>query len=107
MRTKVSKSKRVVTVVIASTFLLVSIIFIVWKMGSLTRGFLNNDNISANVDCFKVTSFNEKDIKETFELEAPDIELTQKLFNSLSSKKDDLCIVNLKYHFFNVLNLTI
>ena len=101
MRTKVSKKKRLITVVIASILLLVSIIFIAWKMSSLTRDFLNNDNIRANVDCVRVTSFDDKDIKETIEAQAPDIELTQELFEIVSSKKEELCIVNLEYLFFN------
>lgn len=71
-------------------------------MSSLTRDYLNNDNILANVDCVKITLFNEnKDIKEIFKHEASDIELTQELFESVKSEKDDLCIVNLNYHFFN------
>ena len=101
MRTKVSKKNRLITVVIASILLLVSIIFIAWKMSSLTRDFLNNDNIRANVDCVGVTSFDDKDIKETIEAQAPDIELTQELFEIVSSKKEELCIVNLEYLFFN------
>ncbi len=102
MRTKVSGKKRLITVVIASIILLASIIFIAWKMSSLTRDFLNNDNIRANVDCVGIIAFDDdKDVKEIIKTKAHGVEFDEALIEEFTKSRSELCIVKLEYKFVN------
>ena len=101
MRTRVSGRNRFIIIVISAIVLLISIALIMWKMSSLTRDVLNNDNIRANVDCVSIAVFDEGEATEIFKTSAPDIELSKELMQKVNENKDDLCIVNLKYNFFN------
>ena len=89
MRTKVSGKKKLITVVIASIILLASIIFIAWKMSSLTRNFLNNDNIGANVDCVGIIAFDDdNDVKEIIKTKAPGVEVDETLIEEINKNNE-------------------
>lgn len=101
MRTRVSRKKRIAIITVASVVLLISLIFIMVKMSTLTRNLLNNDNIRANVDCVAAVTFDNGDVGDIFKTSAPDIEISQELLQKISENKSNFCIVNLKYNFLN------
>ena len=101
MRTKVSGKKRLTIIIVSLIVLLISLIFIIWKMSTLTRDLLNNDNIRANVECISVAVFDDGEARDIFKTFAPGIELSEELLQIVNKNKTDLCIVNLKYNFLN------
>ena len=101
MRTRVSGKKRLITVIISSIICLAMIIYIIVKMSSLTRNLLNNDDIRANVDCVSIAAFSDASVFEVLKENAPHIELSEEALKETEKNKDKLCVVNLRYSFYN------
>ncbi len=102
MRSRVSDKKRNIIVVVSVVFCILVIALIVWKMNSLTRNTLNNDDIRANVDCTSVFLLNEgTDINLISNSAASEINLSDEIISAITSPKKDVCLVNLRYSFYN------
>ena len=88
MRAKVSTSKRLTAIIIASVIFLALVIFIIVKMSALTKDLLNNDNITGSVDCVAVKTFDD-DISKTISLFAPDIIISKEIAGEIEKNKSE------------------
>lgn len=98
MRSRVSDKKRNIIVIVSVVLCILFVAFIVWKMNSLTRNTLNNDDIRANVDCTSVLLISgETDIN----LISNSAGVPVATLSEIVSSGKEVCIVNLMYSFYN------
>lgn len=102
MRSRVSDKKRNIIVIVSIVICVLIVGFIVWKMNSLTRNTLNNDDIRANVDCISAYSLSDgSQTEQILNSDGLDFSIPGDVISDIDFLKKRVCLVNLKYSFYN------
>lgn len=98
MRARISNRKRKKIIIASVILFVITIVAIILKVNSLTRGVLNNDRIAINVKCIDAFCLSAEDIngiKSSKKYET--ISFSDEDANLMKATEDEICVIKLEY----------